>query len=79
MDCIEAYEATSDTANIKNVIKNLSAAIVLEYNLLQNFNERFVVDSVRNVNSSSEIYSAIQKLTSLICIVHFSGMIVRLL
>ena len=68
---IKEYDFKSTTANIITVIKNLSAAIVLQYNTLQKFDKRFIEDCVSDIDSSPEIYPAIQKLTSLTCIIHF--------
>ena len=55
-------------------IRNLSAAIVLQYSLMQS-GEKFREEIVRGMSHSSATFSAIRKLTSLLCIVHFEGIV----
>ena len=54
------------------MIRNLSAAMVLEHNLMQS-DEVFREEIVRSIRHSSATFSAVHKLTSLLCIDHFEG------
>ncbi len=70
VNCIKSYESGIIDTSI--MVKNLSAAIVLQFRLME------WDESARSINDSPETYSAIQRLTSLIGIVHFKGMIIKL-
>ena len=69
---MKTYDIKS-TTTIITVIKNLTAAIMLQHNILQKYDERLIEDCVSDIESSPEIYPAIQKLTSLVCNGHFGG------
>lgn len=73
---IKSFE--SGMINTSTMITNLSAAIVFQFKLMEQSDVKFRKESARSINHSFETYSAIQKLTSLIGIVHFKGMIITL-
>lgn len=68
--CIKSFE--SGMVDTSTMIENVSAAIVLQFRLMEQSGDKFREESARSINNSS-IYSAIQKLTSLICLIFFKG------
>ena len=71
VDCIEAFE--NGFINTDSMIKNLSAAIVLQYKAMEMSDDDFRKESARSINNSS-IYSALNKLLSYLCIIFLKGM-----
>ena len=67
--CIRLFG--SGMINTDSMINNLSAAIVLQFMLMEQ-SDRFKEESARYINNSST-YSAMQKLTAYICVVFFKG------
>ena len=72
VDCINSFKANSEKFNTSSMIRNLSAAAVLQHNLMQS-DQMFREEIVRSIRYSSSTFSALHKLTSLLCIVHFEG------
>lgn len=72
VECIKSYEANVEKLSTSSMIRNLSAAIVLQYNLMQ-YDEKLREEIVSCMNQSFATFSALQRLTSLLCIVHFEG------
>ena len=66
------FEANSKTFNTSSMIGNLSAAIVLQHNLMQ-YDEKFREEIVSSISHSSATFLALHRLTSLLCIVHLEG------
>ena len=66
------FEANSKTFNTSSIIGNLSAAIVLQHNLMQ-YDEKFREEIVSSISHSSATFLALHRLTSLLCIVHLEG------
>ena len=69
-DTVERWE--NSVINTDTMIRNLSAAIILQYSLMEQAGNKFREESARHVNSFQR-YSGIKKLTALICISFFKG------
>lgn len=70
VDCTKSFEAGIISAS--TMVRNLSAASVLQYVLMKLSGVAFRKESAASLNNS-ESYSAIQKLTSNLCISYFNG------
>lgn len=66
VDCIKALNTSSKTVNY-TVITKLSAALVLEFQLLVQCGDKFREEIARNITDSEETYTAIQAMTDIIC------------
>ena len=71
-NCIKSFE--SGIINTDTMVTNVSAAIAFQFSLMEQSDE-FKEESARSIDGSHSSYSAIQKLTSLIGIVHFKGIV----
>ena len=72
VDYINSFKANSEKFNTSSMIRNLSAAVVLQHNLMQS-DQMFREEIVRSIRYSSSTFSALHKLISLLCIAHFEG------
>lgn len=68
--CLESF--MSGVIDTDTMVKNVSEAILLQCTLMEQ-SKKCREESARRINSSPKKYSAIQKLTSLICIIFFKG------
>lgn len=70
LECVKSFEAGAiDTSTM---VKNLSAAIVLQYVLMELSGVTFRQESAASL-TNSESYSVIQKLFSNLCFTHYKG------
>lgn len=75
MDVTKSLEGDSAAANIFNIIRNLSAATVLQFKLMEQSDNNFREETVRCIENSPEGYAAVFSLTSFVCVLQFNGII----
>lgn len=72
VDCVKSFQ--DGIMSTDSMIGNLSAAIVLQFRLLENASDKFREESARAIHSP-ETCSKIQAMTAYMCTIFFKGIL----